>query len=485
MPRFQFSSYNDAPVISTSRQRGLSRSSCRLVTLSPDGRSVHTLVKGRYIETRRLPLVESANYETTDTDMPVLIRTEIPSEIFDALEIDPPVELLCVEGESQRLRNGKEQQLLPRLCLYTRKSAFLLQISYSNKDEVREDTVEGEIILVDEPFERLLEVSMATLILRIRPAPQSSAGYAAISPAACLAVLTENRDTFEYSLLLRHGDGTVTSPLHFRVEDVAEAERFTDFCFAQSNVLSIFPSFSVLLLKGSGDVFAASPVVFDGTIIAKAVVEEGHNYLQGQLVKQCDRTTAKWRQCKAAAQFLIDIFDHQENRSHFCTARVLNQNENSAAMWPIKLQGPLLFHSEVEPGPLSIAIESFGSCDCFAGIAIGKVAGKVDFAAISSTSLIPRFTFECPNDSLELDDALYKLGSFVERVDLCPNGSMKEIPICIVKDTVVDTLLHYATPTYVCTVSTNAMRLVGRKIKGQPVDPIRTTAWTCLSSVDA
>lgn len=498
MPRFQLSSYEDAPSsLLVNRQRGgssynTSSSSCRLVT--HDGRSVHSLVSGRCIESRRLPLESSSSsdderfYDSNQTDLPALIRTELPPSIQSALEIDPAVELVCVEGENRR-RNHRDgqQQLLPRLLLYTRKSAFLLQIVYSVDDDV--DEVQGEVLSVEEPLERFFEVSTETSILRIRPAPQCSAGYATLSPAACFAALTENRETCEYSLLLHHGDGSVTTPLLFGVEDVfVEGERFTDFCFAQSNGLSLFPSLSILLLKGSGDVLAASPVVFDGTVIAKSVIEEGHNYLQEQLLDRCsDRDSAKWRQGKAAAQFLMDVFGHSENRGHYSTACVLYQADKSAAKWPIKLQGPILFHSALEPGPLSAAIENFGSSDCLVGVAIGKVAGKVDFAALSPTSLLPRFAFESCNDALDLDDALFKFGAFVERIDLCPDGGSAKEPssVSIVKDPVVDTLLHYATPAAVYTVSTTAMRAASRKVKGQSADPVRTTAWACLNSADA
>ena len=148
-------------------------------------------------------------------------------------------------------------------------------------------------------------------------------------------------------------DGSVTEIWHCLVEDtIEEEERFTDFCFAQSNSLRLFSSLSVLLLKGSGDIFSASPVVFDGTVIASSDIDEGCEYLQSQLDRCIDRNSAKWRQCKAASQFFVDVFGCSENRSNYRTARILYQAEKTAATWPLRLQGPLLFHSEAEAGHL-------------------------------------------------------------------------------------------------------------------------------------
>lgn len=451
---------------------------------------MHSLVRSRCIESRSLPLEasrDSSYIEFSTRGTPTFIRTELPRSIQSALEIDPAIELICVEGEGRRQsKNPDERKVLPRLLLYTRKNAFLLQLAYSDDDDG--DVVQGHVASVEEPLDHYLEVSTATSILRGRPAPQSSEGYATICPAACFAVLTENLETFQYSLLLYHGNGSITEPLYFGIEDDAEGtERFSDFCFAQSDGLSLFASLSVLLLKESGDVLAASPVVFDGTVVSKSHVDDGLDYLQDQLDRSSDSNSAKWRLCKAAAQFLTDAFLRSENQGQYCTARVLYQADQSATKWPIALQGPILSQREVDACPAAVAIENFGSSDCLVGVAIGKVAGKVDLAGISPTSLLPRFAFESDGDSRDLDDALIKLGSLLERVELCPvsTGINEESNISIVKDPVVDNLLHYATPAAVFTISSQAMRSATRKVKGQHFDPARTTAWICLRSVDA
>jgi hypothetical protein len=94
-----------------------------------------------------------------------------------------------------------------------------------------------------------------------------------------MAALVYNHDANEYSVLLHHSDGTVTIPAEWRgseeIDGVDNTENIVDFCFAQSTGLSIFPSMSILLLKGSGEVMALTRIVFGGAVVAKSFVEEG------------------------------------------------------------------------------------------------------------------------------------------------------------------------------------------------------------------
>jgi hypothetical protein len=509
MPRFQLSSNQFASSsytanLSGSAGRGSAGTgSCRLVTA--DDHFVHSVVeiaesyRSRFvIETHRLPLESSGdeyydNEDDQDVKIPKQIRTELPSAVQEALEIDPPVELLSVEGDKWFPNKSKANSVvksLPRLLLYSRKSAFLLRISYSDESDV--ELVTGHVDACDEPLEQFLQGDMESSILRIRRAPQCSAGFATISPATSFAALLENNDICEYTMLLHHAGGTVTAPLRFGIEDTQIAEdRFTDFCFAKCTAegLPLFASLSILLLKGSGDVFSASPIVFDGTIIAKSTVDEGLEYLQSQLNASSDRNSSAWRRMKAASQFLMDVFYQPSNhRCHFCTAKILHPLDRSAAIWPLKLQGPLVFHSTLDPGPVAVAIECFGSNKYFVGCAIGKVLGKVDFACIAVVSSIPRFEFESRDDSLQIEDALYGLATIVERVDLCPDSTegtaSDSSSVSILSDPIMTNLLHYSTSHVVYTISTNAMLNVNRKLNRQPVDPARTSAWTCLNSRD-
>jgi hypothetical protein len=354
--------------------------------------------------------------ETNNDDDSIQIQTKLPELIVASLEIDPPIELLYLDGDNKKESKGGKPY---RFCLYTRKSLFVLQISTGSASNTLNGICIGEVVSLSEPLERYLDVSMQTSVVRVRPAPS----HALLAPTGCFAVLTENTEICEYSILLHNSNGIVSAPLYFGIENVvANSECFVDFCFANSSGLGLLASMTVLLLKESGDVLAASPVVFDGAVTAMALVKESVGHLEMQMEKH-DRSTAKWRQCRAAFQYIVDVFCHGDhNRGNFRTANVLNQKEKSAAKWPIKLQGPLLFHSHLDPRPPSVTIEPFGSTDCLAGIAIGKEAYYVDFVAISSSALLPRFVFESANDSHDIDDTLFKLSSVVERICLSEDG---------------------------------------------------------------
>lgn len=495
MPRFNF------PSLADQEDGGLVNSksaSCRLMTT--DDRSIYILARStddpkRYvIETRRLPLTSELHIEQTFNEneeefgnYPKTIRTELPNEIQDAFEIDAPVELICIEGEPRRTSDDSNSGIrrLPCLLLYTRKSVFLVNITYPNENI---DVTNGHVVSFEEPLDRYLHGDMEKSIIRIRKAPQCSNGFAVISPSLSFAALIENVDTGEYCIVLRHACGSITSPLNFEMEETNEEERIADFCFAQSlDELSLFSSISVLLLKESGDVFSASPIVFDGSVVSKSLVDKSRRYLNDKIDSLPDKNHAEWRHAKAASQFLIDVFRQSDNRSLFYTAQILNQPDQSAAMWPTKLQGPILFHSEIDPGPRSIEIENFGGTECFVGIVIAKIAGKVDFACLSPTTLLPRFAFENRKDAFELDDSFFGHASVVERVDFCPGARVNaaEFASCsVVRDPIANNLLHYASLSAVFTISTNAMRNINHQLQGLPVEPIRTTAWVSLNSVE-
>ena len=476
----------------------------RLVTLSPDGQTLHALSlssergaaagAGGYccIETCRLPLTEDDMLMSSTGMGKQRTITELPDYVKEALAIDAPVELVCVEGESRKSIDMKTRE--HQLCLYTKKGAFLVKFavpihreeSSASSSFQQPPPPQGKIMAVTEPLERHLEFAISqTSILRIRPAPRNGV---TLTPPGSFAVLTENKETCEYTLLLHHADGSITTPLQVGMEEaVAEEERLVDFCFAHSSSgggggLGLFPALSVLLLTASGDVLAASPVVLDRTVVPRPCLDEARDYLQEQTAL-LNRGTAKWRQCRGALQFLADAFVGSENRNSFATAQILNMGEQSATSWPLKLQGPILFRSSVDPGPPAVTIETFGSSNVAAGIAIGKQRGCIDFAMLAPTGLLPRFTYESRNDAYDLDDILFELGALVERVDL---GSSNESGGQLVRDPIVGSLLHYATPTQVFTVSTNAMNIASRKLKGgdQKEESVSTTAWICLNSSD-
>ena len=473
--------------------------SVRLLCQSPDGSLLYCLGDGgRYIESRALPLEpqREGRVDTNDTEVPRRIRTAMPEWLQAALQLDAPIELLCVEGESvsrKHVADGIRQISLSQLCLYTKKGAYLLELAYegpSHEDNFSE-YVTGILASVTQPFEPHLESSTANEILRIRPAPQRYDGFATMCRKCCMAALVLDTDLQDYKLMLYHGS-EVTIPLEFGMEYLQDGsrEQIVDFCFAQSSDLSLFSSSSIILLKGSGDLYTAGPAVFDGAVISTTCLRESLDYLDAVIDTE-DRRSARWRQCRAAQQYFLDIFGGAPSaRAQFATARIVSQlhMERSVVNWPAQLQGPILFHSAAQPGPQALVLENFGSNQSsMVGVAVGKLGFAVDFALLSPTALTPRFVFCTIDDSRVIDDIVCKLGAWVERLAVTQpdRDYVLERSVALLKDPVADTLLHYATPRSVVTVSTNALRTVGRAANGiGPSPSLRTTAWSCLQMLD-
>jgi hypothetical protein len=489
--------------------------SVSLVCISPDSRSIHSLIKNNgvfCIETRRLPLQDdetptgvmvrsSESDSESENELPAVIRTKLPDWVQSTLEVDAPRELLCVQGDIQQQKSSKtfaspnsqraehergmRRPEIPRLCLYTRKTALLLQLTYPSVNHGLSGPVQGEVVSVVEPFkETFLDSSFSQKIIRIRAGPQPSQGYSTFCPPSSLAMLTISTELNRYSLLLYHKDGTMTTtPMIHEFEQLVEREeQIVDFSFCHSTGLSLFSSLSVLLLKGSGDIMTVSPIVFDGTIIPRSLVQEGLDYLSDEM-ETLDRWAPRFRQCQAAQRYVLDVFPVKDKRSHYVTAQLgsVQGSENCAARWPAQVQGPVVFATADEPGPTAMVIESFGSTD-MVGAAIGRDGGSVDFAVISPTALLPRFALESMDDRYDLDDHVCKLGRFVDYVSMTPSETTPPGALALVKDPVVDSLLHCVTPTSVRTISTNVMRTTSRELQGGSPDSARTTAWSCLSA---
>jgi hypothetical protein len=134
------------------------------------------------------------------------------------------------------------------------------------------------------------------------------------------------------------------------------------------------------------------------------------------------------------------------------------------------------------------------------GLAIGYDGYQVEFGLISPTLLIPRFQLENPQDTLALDQEL-KWGAIVTRVDLREDDEESDHhPSCpllaLVRDPIMETVIHYVTPTAIKSISTNALKVTANRLtcgndnsnnsgmfspnsKGRDV-PIKTTGWSCL-----
>jgi hypothetical protein len=473
----------------------ISSSSVRLSCLSPNGRAVHSLAVRNsvaYIETHSLPLVGTVEGENdvNDGSIPGVVRTSLPDRVRTALERYPAMELLCVDVDSASspAKIG-EMQNIPRLCLYTKKDVFALELGYKASGA---SEVEGSVLSVKEPFDEvLIGTSTSTSIIRIRQAPQSHTGYATMCPPECMAMLTHDSMTNEYSITLYHGNDSVGTPHVYGMEQLEEqAEKITDFCFCQSNAFSLLSSLAVALLKGSGDVLFASPILFRGTVVPRGTVTKTLEYLDAE-VKREEPASAKWRQYRIAKQYILDAFP-DDGRSHFLTAQV----QSAAFEWPVQMQGPVLVAPESDDfETLAASIEPVVAGD-LVGIAIGHLGDIVEFGILSPTTLVPRFKLESEEDTYQLDQDL-KWGAIVNRVDLRDNENNQQpnnTSLALIRDPIMDSVVHYVTPTGVKSISTNTVKITANKVRAQPgaagsmfsppskrkdMRP-RTTAWSCL-----
>jgi hypothetical protein len=459
---------------------------------------VHSLAflnRVAYIETHSLPLAGSVEERNEVMNgSPELVRTRLPQSVQSALSRNPPLELICVDIDAVASNSNKnpgemQMQRIPFLCLYTKQDAFLLDIAYTPSGHPH---VDGIVQSVSEPFESVLLGATSTRIIRIRPAPQRRLGFATMCPRECMAMLTHDSMTNEHSLHLHQGQGEVGTPLVFGMEQLEDDECITDFSFCQSHSFSLLSSLAVLLLKGSGDIMLASPVLFRGAVVPKASVASSLDYLDAEL-SRLGKSTPKWRHYKSAKQYLMDAFA-DDGRSHYITAHV----RSDAFAWPIQIQGPVLVAVESDDfETLAVAIEPMVAGD-FIGVAIGHEGDIVDFGLLSPTLAIPRFKFETEEDTNELNENL-KWGTILQRVDLGEEESEHRpvhTSLALVRDPVMESLMHYVTPSHIKTISTNIFKVTSNQIIRAPYDGRgmmspgarlatrdmvpKTSAWSCL-----
>ena len=466
--------------------------SVRLSCLNPDGRAVHSLsIRGSLaiIETHRLPLrgtIENNEDTYHENGLPAVIRTQLPEQVGSALTRDHPMELLCVEVES--ISSTTDQIKLPTLCVYTKKDAFLLELAFT-KTEASE--TEGVVLAVTEPFEQfLIANSTSTSIIRIRQAPQRYMGYATMCPPKSMAMLTYDSMTNENRLILYQGDETTTTPLVHRMEHLDdESERLVDFCFCQSNAFSLLSSITAVFLKGTGDVFFAGPILFQGTVIPRSIFTEVNEYMERQL-QQVERNSPKWNQYRAARQYLIDTFSDQSQSSQYLKA----SERSPSFQWPIEMQGPTL--RTAEPGDfenLAVSIEPVFAGE-IVGLVVGRLGGTVDFGLISPTAFLPRFDLQGDNEKRELDLDFME-GAYITRVDLRDEeGGTQPRCLALIRDPIMEEVVHCIMPTHIMSILTNTLKLKSKElVKGVPGANIfspatrnkpRTTAWPCLDVTD-
>lgn len=444
-------------------------------------------------EFRHVLMTESGVIEThtinkkNDEDHGRVIRTELPDDVKAALAIDDPVELICLgvrnnladarRGRAEftspdRLRPGKTQC---KLCLYSRKDVFVIDIEFdTSSQEGSPQWNDGTILRVLEPLEPVTAAS-GSEIVRIR-APSKS-NQTLVAPSGCFAALIRDGNECYHMYLYHHKSTTdraaaLTSQFTAMIEAVPQ-EQIVDFCFAESVGLSLFSSLTILLLKESGDILAASPFVFEGSIVSKARLNQSLAFLR----ENGGRSDTKVRQCKAAERFLTDTFVFDDTEGRFATARVINQPLGLPSHWPVA-HGTVFYQSSLDENR-SQSIESIGRFDNLVGIAVGKEDCQVDYIAISPSSLLPRFELESREDSNIIDDEIMKASRCVEKI--CLGVETKEI-WTIVKDRIIDDLLHCVTDSGVYTISSSALQECDDLLKGRTRNMTAASAWTTLKA---
>lgn len=467
------------------------KNSVRLCCTSGDGKAIFSLhfegIDGYFLERRALPLHNEANEPNPPQ------RAKLPHVVQTGLDLSAPVEILCVEGENPKQSKSSSTQAKGQgdnsiapclLCVYSRSEVFYLEMKMNDLGEcVVEATVAYEMYF--------LNADEAVSIVRVRAAPQRRMDYATFNPRGAMAMLTHNPYSNEYALVLQHSDGDLVSmPLSFYMEESSESgEDITDFCFAQSDELSLLSTLSILLLKGSGSVHAASPILFDGSVVHKSALVETMDLIEYQM-DTLGSQDPKHKQCRAAKAFLLDAFGEPDGQGNFLTARVLTQAGcYTAVSWAVKIQGPILRPNNDGAG-CAVSIENFSTSELI-GVAVGGEGHAVDLGIVSPSCLLPRFSLENPEDGYAIDDKLTKAGALVQRLILSEEGPTR-MPItnqsvALIRDTMVDSMLHYVTASGVMTLDSTAMRHALRKIHGKSADTsnkssaVRNSAWASVS----
>ena len=486
-----------------------------------------------------------------------VVNTVLPEDVAASLAVDPPIGLICVDNESStgdrnvqdaaRAREGDEEDdvdveidvALPLLCLYTARSAFILQITYSargNNRGISPASTNGTVQLSFEPFEKhLLSASSSTRIVTILPGPGCGYQSTLLSsdivsrPGSMLALMAGDG---EDSLVLFHGGtsaNAVTVPLRRGYEDLGtdSSDFIVDVCFSSPSSAAssevdvttvLFPSFSVLLLSRTGCIHAASPIIFDGALYSRLAVENASQFLRDEIDRLDNNDPATpeeavlWRRAKAAVHFIDEAFGTLTDRSSYVKASVLpsiRDGPHSSKEWPIAIQGPMLAIPDIDDvpslngnrGSCIVPFSGTGAGSPFvSGFAVGRVISsgdggtrqpRVDIGILSAgATILPRFDFESQADADCIDEMLEGVATIVEvvqfeapdisRADDATKGSTSCCTILL--DPVDGSSLHHVTNCGVVMITTNAIDVVGKKVgAGEQGDKeISTSAFSLL-----
>jgi hypothetical protein len=450
--------------------------SVELSCLSPDNQSFHTLYNKDTIVTQRLPLNQSdADLLGDKKKIPFrTIRTKLPTHLVQALKIDEPMELLCVDNHTPTTG-----YLLPLLCLYTSKSVFILQIQYktdNDETDVLYHTTTGTVIGLYEPFEQYLLLHDDAQIQRVRSAPQSTQHklYSTICNRGAMVMLctstTSNIDNdYESAIVLFHGwssksnrigkdDGSelyVTVPVTIHSEQT-DTSPIVDMAFLPSVARGsvddatsdgvVWNSMCLLLTTESEALYILSPIVFDNTIYPKRSVLNAIQEVQREITRfeNLVSKSVECRRSKATLHYIKTIFDldgldenpsqdilkELEKSGHYLKSHV--KHGGHATNWPIAIQGPV-FVSEsddyepiecleiIPPSPKQLMGGSAGTNTTT--LVVGRKS-SVDYIMIPSADdfvngsclILPRFSFEDVDDREYLNSQIYNSGILVERV---------------------------------------------------------------------
>jgi hypothetical protein len=448
--------------------------SVELTCLSPDHQSFHTLHNKDTIITQTLPLNQTnADLEDKKQTPFRTIRTKLPLHLIQILNIDEPLELLCVDNHTPTTGN-----LLPLLCLYTSKSVFIIQIQYKSEHQSDSSHSIGTVVSLYEPFEQYLLSHDDTQIQRVRSAPQSSQHkllYSTICNRGAIIMLcttTSNVDNYyESTFVLFHGwssksnmigkmDGNdggsnITIPATVHSEQT-DSSPIVDMVFLPSvprNDMSdggmVWNSMSLLFTTENESLYVLSPIVFDNTIYPRRSVWNAIQEVQREIIR-FDNLVSKSVECKrskAALYYLKSIFELDgldENLSQGSTRKALEQSGgyyiksnvkhgDHATTWPIAIQGPVFVSQSdddyepieclqiIPPSPTQLVGSVVGTYTIT--VVMGR-RSSVDYVMIPSADtivdgshiMLPRFSFEDAEDREYLNSQVSDSGILVERV---------------------------------------------------------------------
>jgi len=393
-------------------------------------------------------LVEEVNRQGSRNPIQ-MVETELSETVIASLKIDPAIELVCVDHNLSNPTTlssdlPKQRHRFPLLALYSASSLWLLTITYTTQNSQLSSgakfILKGKLAKVQEPFEEtLLSCHSSTRIIRVRAPPSlnSQNRNVVLCPPGCMAMLTsegsvilnhtrsaradarsqqfrrrkeisktrysfndaddseDEEDEREFPLSDKEVSYYTTTPMYLSLGgDDVDLDPITDFCFGNSS----FDIFSIYILRASGNVFSANPILFDGTAIPRTLFQDrmqqlnsklkciesslqqdsAHNdssviaplvlesrmpekeetnmdissMVQSQVYKE-----AQMRRIKAEKQFLMDSFpDHlnafknvpsTQKSGYYITSCLRGNGGSNATLWPVQCQGPLLYGRSV------------------------------------------------------------------------------------------------------------------------------------------